>query len=142
MPVEPIHSSLLGVDCTPRVQIYNTVDASPAAGAETIIATLTIANFANIAVQSGIDLSAWAAFTVGTSGVSVRLRIRQTNISGAIKADTGVVTGGVAAGNLLAQDVEGFDSGAGVAVYVLTMLVGSGAAASTVSALKLKAVIL
>ncbi len=142
MPTEPIHSTLLGVDCTPRIVTYNTVDASPAAASETVIATLTIPNFANIAVVNGIDLSGWAAFTVGTSGASVRLRIRQTSVAGTVKADTGVLTGGVAAGNLLAQDIEGYDSGAGVGVYVLTMTVGSGAAASTVSALKIKATIL
>lgn len=141
MPTEPIHSTLLGVDMTPRVVTYNTVDASPSAATETVIGTLTIPSFAQLAVISGIDLSGWAAFTVGTSGASVRLRIRQTNVSGSVKADTGVLTGGVAAGNLLAQDVEGFDSGAGVGVYVLTMTVGSGAAASTVSALKIKATI-
>lgn len=142
MPVEPIHSTLLGVDCTHRIVTYNTVDASPAAASETVIATLTIPNFANIAVVNGIDLSGWAAFTVGTSGASVRMRIRQTNVSGTVKADTGALTGGVAAGNLLAQDVEGYDSGAGVGVYVLTLTVASGATASTVSALKLKAVLL
>lgn len=142
MPVEPIHSTNLGIDQTPRNIIYNTVDASPAAGTETVIATLTIPSFGQLAVVSGIVLSGWAAFTVGTSGVSARLRIRQTNVSGTVKADTGALTGGIAAGNLVAQDVEGFDSGAGVGVYVLTLTIGSGAAASTVSALTLRAIVL
>lgn len=142
MPAEPIHSSALGIDLSPRIAIYTTVDASPAAASETVIATLTIPNFGNLSVVSGIRLSGWAALTVGTSGASVRMRIRQTSVGGTVKADTGVLTGGVAAGNLLAQDVEGFDSGAGVGVYVLTLTIGSGAATSTVSALVLQATII
>jgi hypothetical protein len=69
------------------------------------------------------------------------MRIRQTSVAGTVKADTGALTGGIAAGNLVAQDVEGLDAGAGVAVYVLTLTIGSGAAASTVSALKLQAIL-
>ena len=139
---QPIRYDSIGFDLTKRIQVYTTVDASPSAASETVIATLNLASFSDIAVVSGIRLSGWAAFTVGTSGASVRLRIRQTNASGSVKADTGVLTGGVAAGNLLAQDVEGFDSGAGVGTYVFTMTVGSGAATSTVSALVLQAVII
>ena len=142
MPTEPIHGTNLGLDLTPRQMIYTTVDASPSAGTETVIATLTIPNFSNISVVSGVRLSGWAAFTVGTSGVSAQLRIRQTNVSGTVKANTGVLTGGVAAGNLLAQDVEGFDSGAGVGTYVLTLTIGSGAAASTVSSLLFQALVI
>ena len=143
MPVEPIHSSLLGVDMTPRIAVYTTVDASPAAAAETVIATLTIPNFANIAVVSGIVLEGWAAYTVGTSGTAVQLRIRQTNGSGTVKANTGAMTGSQhGAGILTADEVRGFDSGAGVGTYVLTMQVTAGAAASTVSALLLQATIL
>lgn len=139
---QPIRYDSIGFDLTKRIQVYTTVDASPSAGSETIIATLTLASFSDIAVVSGIRLSGWAALTIGTSGVSLRLRIRQTNVAGTVKADTGTLTGGIAAGNLVAQDVEGFDSGAGVEVYVLTATVGSGAATSTVSALVLQAVII
>ena len=139
---QPIRYDSIGFDLTKRIQVYTTVDASPSAGSETIIATLTLASFSDIAVVSGIRLSGWAALTIGTSGVSLRLRIRQTNVAGTVKADTGTLTGGIAAGNLVAQDVEGFDSGAGVGVYVLTATVGSGAATSTVSALVLQAVII
>ena len=139
---QPIRADSIYLDLTKRIQVYTTVDASPALAAETIIATLNLASFADIAVQSGIRLSGWAAFTVGTSGTAVRLRIRQTNVSGTVKADTGALTGGVAAAALMAQDVEGFDSGAGVGTYVLTLQVTAGAAASTVSALVLQAVII
>ena len=141
MPVEPIARSALALDLSPRFAVYTTVDASPSAASETVVATLTIANFANIAVVSGVWLSAWLAFTVGTSGANVTLKIRQTNISGTVVATTGVLTGGVAAGNLLAQDVEGFDSGAGKLSYCVTLTVGSAAAASTVSAAVVKAIV-
>lgn len=141
MPV-PIKADSQNLDLTKRIQVYTTVDASPAAAAETVIATLTLAGFADTPVISGVLVTGWAAFTVGTNGTAVTFRIRQTNVTGAIKANTGALTGGIAATNLVAQDVEGFDSGAGVAVYVLTMQVTGGSAASTVSALKLQAVII
>ena len=139
---QPIREYSINFDLTDRIRVYTTVDASPALAAETVIATLNIGNFADIAVQSGIRVSGWAAFTVGTSGTAVRFRIRQTNVSGTVVADTGALTGGIAAGNLAAQDVEGFDAGAGVAAYALTMQVTAGAAASTVSKLVLQAVII
>lgn len=139
---QPIRYDSIGFDLTKRIQVYNTVDASPATNAETIIATLNLTAFSDISVVSGIRLSGWAAFTVGTSGTAIQMRIRQTNVSGTVKANTGALTGGIAAGNLLAQDVEGFDSGAGVGTYVLTLQVTGGAAASTVSALVLQAIII
>lgn len=139
---QPIRQDSIGFDLTKRIQVYKTVDASPALNAETVIATLSLTSFADISVVSGVRVSGWAAFTVGTSGTAVTLKIRQTNVSGTTVATTGVLTGGIAAGNLLAQDVEGFDSGAGAAAYALTMTVTGGAAASTVSALVLQAIII
>ena len=138
----PIRYDSIGFDLTKRIQVYTTVDASPSAATETVIATLTLASFADLSVLSGVRVSGWAAFTVGTSGANARLRIRQTNVSGTVVADSGALTGGIAAGNLIAQDVEGFDSGAGASAYALTLQVGSGAAASTVSKLVLQAVII
>lgn len=137
----PIREDAAGIDLSPRVQVYKTVDASPALAAETVIATLTLSRFSDLAVVSGIDLSGWAAFTVGTSGASAALRVRQTNVSGTVVASTGATTGGISAGNLVELDVEGFDATPGVATYVLTLQIGSGAGASTVSALKLRAII-
>lgn len=139
MPPEPIRTSVIFTDLSARFQQYKTVDASPSAGSETIIATLTLANFGDIAVVSGIQLDGWAAFTVGTSGASANLKIRQTNVSGTTVAATGATT--VSAGNLYETSVKGFDATPGVGVYVLTLTIGSGAAASTVSALQLKAVL-
>lgn len=141
MPPNPIVVSGTGVDLSTRVQVTTTVGASPSAAAETIIGTLTLSNFTLLQVTTGVELSGWAAFTVGTSGTAVTMRIRQTNVSGTVIATTGALTGGIAAANLVAQDVEGFDAGAGVAVYVLTLQVTAGAATSTVSALKLRALV-
>jgi hypothetical protein len=140
MPV-PIRYDTQGLDLTKRVQVTTAITGSPAAAAETIIATLTLTGFADTAIVSGVDLSGWAAFTVGTSGTACTLRIRQTNVAGTVIATSGALTGGIAAAALVAQDIEGFDAGAGVAVYVMTLQVTAGAAASTVSAVKLRAIL-
>lgn len=137
---EPIRYNSVALDLATRFQSYKTVDASPSAGTETVIATLTLADFADIAVVNRIELRGWAAFTVGTSGVSANLRIRQTDGNGTVVVASGATT--VAATNLKALDVFGFDAAPGVAAYALTLTIGSGAAASTVSALELSAVII
>ena len=133
----PIGQSINNHDLLSRFVDTTTVGASPALAAETIIGTLTNPNFGDLTITQRVYLAGWAAFTVGTSGTAVRLRIRQTNVAGTVVADTGALTGGVAAGNLLAQDVSGSDASPGVGVYVLTLQVTAGAAASTVSALQL-----
>jgi hypothetical protein len=136
---QPIRYDSISFDLSKRFPITTTVGASPAAASETIIGTLTIPSFSDIAVVSGIIVQGWAAYTVGTSGTAVTLKIRQTNVSGTTVASTGALTR--AAANLAADDINGFDSGAGVGVYVLTMTVTAGAATSTVSALNLAAII-
>ena len=139
---QPISYDSQRLDLTKRIQVTTTIAASPSGSSETVIGSLALTGFADTAILAGVRVSGWAALTVGTSGASVRLRIRRgTDTTGAVQADTGALTGGVAAGNLLAQDVEGFDT-TGNANYVLTLTVGSGAAASTVSALVLQAVII
>ena len=138
MPV-PIRESSSVIDLSARFKAYKTVDASPADATETVIATLTLTDFGGPSVQSRIQLRGWAAFTVGGSGVSANLRIRQTNVSGTVIAATGATT--VTAANLVERTVAGFDAAPGVGVYVLTLAVGSAVAASTVSALMLEAVI-
>jgi len=132
---EPIRYTSPYFDLSARLVYTTTVAASPSANAETIIGTLTIANFNDLAVLSGIRLRGWAAFTVGTSGVSANLRIRQTNVSGTVVAATGAVT--ETAANLDELEVQGTDAAPGVGVYVLTLTIGSGAATSTVSQLSL-----
>lgn len=139
---QPIRYDSISFDLTKRIGVYKTVDASPATNAETVIATLTLPSFSDIAVLSGVRVSGWAAFTVGTSGTAITMKIRQTNVSGSTIVTSGALTGGISAGNLVAQDVEGFDVGAGASSYALTLTVTGGAATSTVSALLLQAVII
>jgi hypothetical protein len=129
-----------GLDLSSRFVANSAVVASPAAAAETIIGSLTVAELESVAV--GIILMAWAAFTVGTSGTSVRLRLRRTNLAGAVVADSGALTGGVAAGALVAPSILGVDAGPTLPnqVYVLTLAVAAGAAPSTVSAVGIAAI--
>jgi hypothetical protein len=140
MPV-PIKYDSQNLDLSKRVQVTTAITGSPAAAAETIIATLVLTGFADSAIIGGVDLSGWASYTIGTNGTATTLRIRQTNVAGTVVATTGALTGGIAAAGLVAQDIEGFDAGAGVATYVLTLQVTAGSAISTVSATKLRAVL-
>jgi hypothetical protein len=137
MPAEKIYQSALGLDLSPRFVQSQVVAASPALAAETIICTVTVP--ANAAIASGVQLTGWAAFTVGASGSACTLRLRQTGTSGTVIGTTGATTGGVAAGNLCDMNVQGFDT-AGVLpgqVYVLTLQVTAGGAVSTVSGCQL-----
>lgn len=139
---QPIQYSAEHIDLSARYFYSTTVAASPSGATETTIATLTVNG--DLAIGKGIRLTGWAAFTVGTSGTATNLRIRQTNTSGTVIAATGALTGGIAAANLVAQDVEGLDTGATLPgqVYVLTLTVTAGAAASTVSAVLLDAFVI
>jgi len=128
------------LDLGPRVISSSTIVGSPAAATETLVAQITgIDN--QLSVSVGVFLSAVVSFTVGTSGTAIRVRIRQGTTAGAgtVVADSGALTGGVAAGNLLSQDLQGFDTGAsggaGVAStsYHVSLQVTAGAATSTVS---------
>ena len=127
------------LDLQQRFFQTQTVVASPAAASETIIASLTISQ--DVIVTKGVFLEGWCAYTVGTSGVTGTLKIRQTNVSGTTIGSTGALT--VAATNLVAPSVQALDTAATFPgqVYVLTLTVGSGAAASTVSAVSLFATI-
>jgi hypothetical protein len=137
---QPIRQSIVPFDISERFPSTKTVAGSPALAAETVIASLTLPGFGDTAVVSGISFDGWAAFTVGTSGVSATMRIRQTNVSGSIVVTTGALT--VVAANLVQISVQGFDAAPGVGVYALTLQIGSGAAASTVSALSLQAIVI
>lgn len=138
MPPEPIHASALGLDLSPRFAQSSTVAGSPALAAITAVCTLTIPGFATVPVVTGVQLEGWVAFTVGTSGVSAKLDIRQTGVAGAVIATTGLLT--VVAANSVSFAVQGIDLAPLVAgVYVLALTIGSGAGASTVSATQLQA---
>jgi hypothetical protein len=139
-PLIPIEVGASAVDLSPRIVQSNAVAASPAAATETTICTLTIRG--DIAQATGVILLGFAAFTVGTSGTACNLKIRQTNTSGTTVGATGATTGGIAATNLVDMNVAGFDAASvGAQVYVLTLTVTNGAAASTVSAAQLVAIV-
>src|SRR6266516_4570077 len=126
---DPFLESVRFLDLSPRVAHSETVAASPAAAAETIIATVTLPS--GLTLATGVFLFGWAAYTVGTNGVSANLKIRQTDASGSTKAATGALT--VVAANLAHATAIGFDAAPTAAgVYVLTLTIGSGSAASTV----------
>lgn len=138
---EPIRQSAVGLDLSSRIVDTTVVTASPALAAETIIATLTLPAFGGPTVVQKVYLDAWAAFTIGTTATAVTLRLRQTNASGTIVASTGALTAGVAAAALIQQDIAGSDATPGVGTYVLTLQVTSATAASTVSAVSLRAIV-
>lgn len=141
MAPEPIRVSGSSVDLSTRAFETHTVSASPALAAETIIATLTVTG--NVVAAFGVQLWGWASFTVGTSGVSAKLLIRQTNTSGSIiNIGTGATT--VAATNIIETGCQGVDTASTLPgqVYVLTLTIGSGAASSTVAACQLLALVI
>src|SRR5206468_8525950 len=121
-----------------RVFQSATVVASPAAATETIIASVTLAN--DLAIGSGVLLLGYAAFTAGTSGTGATLKLRQTDTSGTTVKTSGILP--VTAAALYAPGILGFDASplSNAGVYVMTLTVANGAAASTVSAVTLIAV--
>src|SRR5947207_15181303 len=100
MALEPITRTVRGDDFTPRFTQTTTVVASPTDNTETIIASITLAD--NASPVAGIELIAFAAFTIGTSGTAGNLKIRRTNAYGTTVAATGLVTAGVWAATQLA----------------------------------------
>jgi hypothetical protein len=141
MSVDPYRLVSQAIDFHDRFFTDITVDASPAAAAETIIANVTI-NQA-LRADQGVLLIGWAAFTVGTDGVSALLNIRRTDVAGAVKAASGALTGEIAATKLVEKSVQGFDAlgAVGNQKYVLTLTVGSGSAESAVSGVLLAAIV-
>jgi hypothetical protein len=143
MPLAPITETLRGTDITPRFVQTTTVVASPTDNTETIIASLTLADISSPVL--GVEVVAFAAFTIGTSGTAGNLRVRRTNASGTTVCATGLVTAGVWAATQLAElAVMGFDTGPTLPgqVYVATLTITGGAAASTVSGLYLRAFVI
>jgi hypothetical protein len=135
--MSPIQLDGAEVDLSRRVKHSEAIVASPTDNTETIIATFTIAD--SFPVMAGVQLFGFAAFTVGTNGTACNLRIRQTNAAGSVVSATGAVTAGIAATKLAEMDVQGFDAAIALPnqVYVLTLTVTAGSAASTVSAVQL-----
>src|SRR5207244_951353 len=136
----PTRQSGATVDLSPRVFSTATVVGSPAASSETIIASLTINQ--DLAFGLGVVLIGYAAYTVGTNGVGVNLKLRQTDASGSTIRASGITT--ATAANLDARSIVGLDTAPTLPgqVYVMTMTVASGSAASTVSAVSLIALVI
>lgn len=139
---QPINMNVARVDLSARFPSTTTVVASPAAAAETIIASLAMPQFGDVPVLSGVILNGWAAYTVGTNGTAVTFRVRQTNVAGSVVVSTGALTGSQHGAAILSEDdISGVDAAPGVATYVLTMQVTAGSAASAVSAVCLAAIV-
>ena len=139
MTVSPIQIGAAGLDLSARFIESHAVAGSPAAAVETTICTLTLPR--GLSINKGVFLSVNAAFTVGTSGTAGNLRIRQTDTSGTIIYATGGVT--MAAAALVNLSAQGIDQSPALTgqVYVATLTITAGAAASTVSAVSLWAVV-
>jgi hypothetical protein len=138
---EPIITSALGLDLSPRVTHSSTVAASPTDATETTICTLTLPG--DPTIVAGVLLFGFAAFTVGTTGNAANLKIRQTDTSGTTIVATGATnTGALAATQLTSLAVVSFDTAPSATgqVYVLTLTVGAATAGSTVSAAELVAI--
>lgn len=135
----PLTSGAAQIDLSQRHFYTETVAASPAAAAETTIATLTLSG--DLAVAQCVALYGYAAFTAGTNGVGATLKIRQTDTSGTTIKTSGAVT--VVAASLYDRFISGMDEAPGSVnqVYVLTLTVASGSAASTVSAVTFEAIV-
>lgn len=138
-PADVVLYNSHSLDLSSRIVQTITVAGSPATNEEKVIATLLLGT--NSAIISGIQVFGWAAFTVGTSGVTATMRIRQASVTGAVVVSSGATT--VVAASLIETGVQGFDTAAALPnqTYVLTLQIGSGAAISTVSVLQLLAII-
>jgi len=136
---EAIRIGGAGVDLSQRLFRTATVAASPADATITAIASLTIPD--DLAITEGVLLFGYAAYTVGTAGVSALFQMRRTGVAGTIIKASGLKT--VAATELHDECIVGFDTGATLPgqVYVIAMTVTSASAASTVSAVELIALV-
>lgn len=135
---DPFNESARFIDLSKRLVHSQAVVASPAAAAETTIATITIPS--GLTLADGVVLFGWCAFTVGTNGTSFNLKVRQTDTSGSTKAATGLLN--ATAANLVSPSILAFDAAPTAAgVYVLTLTVTAGSAESTVSAVELLALV-
>jgi len=141
MPL-PIRYDASNLNLSPRFFHSEVVAASPALAVETTICTITVTG--DIAAIAGVQLWGYAAFVVGTSGTACRLRIRQTSTAGTVIADTDATTGGIAAAAKVDMNANGFDAAPVLPgqVYVLTLQVTAGAAASTVAFTQLAALVI
>ena len=67
---------------------------------------MTIGN--DLQTTLGVLLEGWFSFTVGTSGTAATIRLRQTNVAGAVVSASGALT--VVAANVYQFDARGLDA--------------------------------
>lgn len=139
MPI-PIQSGGAALDLSPRLYFSNTVAASPTDATEVVVCTLTIDQ--DLSLMKGVLLIAQGAFTQGTNGTGVTLKIRRTGTSGTTVKTTGILP--FAAGVLGNITIAAVDTGITPAaqVYVMTALHTAATAASTYSAASLVALVI
>ncbi len=131
---QPITLSGAALDLSGRVAQNTTVVASPAGASETIVASVTVPS--GIVITSGVLVVCVFGVTIGTNGVSYRARVRNTNVTGTVVGDTGVVT--ASAASLYEVTVIGFDTAAVAGTLEkVTLTVASGSASSTVTPLNI-----
>src|SRR5512142_380770 len=104
-----IQLSSASLDMSERTGATTTVVASPAAAAETIIASLTLPT--DVAIERGVTLIGFAAYLIGAAGTAARLRLRETDIAGNVVGDTGAMN--VTAADLRSTTLLGFDATVG-----------------------------
>src|SRR5215469_16948845 len=99
------------VDLSPRFAANQTVVGSPATNGATSVATIPAIGSA-VQQGSGVLIIAQVAYTVGTSGTAATYKIRQgtTAGSGTTIFSTGAITSGIAAGNLVIENIFGLDT--------------------------------
>lgn len=138
MPI-PIRMSAEGIDLGARFFYTEAVTGSPATNAEVVVATLNITP--DLSFSKGVFLQAWASLTVGTDGTAITTRLRRDSLTGTIIKASGATN--ATAAQLVDRLIEGVDEAPTFPneVYVLTMEVTAGSAASTVSAVTLSAVV-
>lgn len=114
--------------------------ASPAAGAETVIATLP-----GVTCQYSSDtfkLHGYVNITPDTDGTDVVLRIRRTSLTGAVAVGPVGIPGGIDGANgAVTCTIDGNDTPGDIAngVYVLTAVIAGGNSPSVVNGAVLNA---
>lgn len=144
----PILRNAEGEDFSPRFVVSKAIVASPSGTAETVVASTPVfpAGF-DATVVVGVLIVAQVAFTVAGSGTAVTYRIRTgvTAGSGTVVFNSGATTAGIAAANLVIENLIGIDTAPGSLSsqqYSLTLAVTGGSGASTVSAVAISALAL
>lgn len=116
----------------------NVVTGSPAAAAETVIATL-----ASVSTQFGGQTVRFAAnvdITPQAAVTSITYRIRRTSLTGTLVGTVGPIAPSAAPIGRLVSEIEGSDApGDSSGPYVLTAQCAAGAAPSTVNAVTFQA---